>query len=246
MNIKIAKRGGGQLVPQLPLKRRGAAATGVCPHCGSKDFERTTFTDTVDFRSLELDVEGLHEMRCATCGHTWVTPEQESENGRTIREEYARQRDIIRKRNKMLTGPDIADIRQQLNLTQKEASIAFGGGPNSFHKYESGEVLQSQAMDKLLKLTCAIGDVAVRVLLNPDNESAINNLKVLGACSRLISAESNRRATDVVRNFMVANSPIRAHYNSALFLIERKLDKDELMNVDSPFLGHHVMAGGDE
>ncbi|PRF97612.1 hypothetical protein C6Q14_28220 [Burkholderia ambifaria] len=244
--MKLAKRGGGQLVPQPPLNRRGAAAAAVCPHCGSKDFERTTFSDTVDFRGLELDVDGLNEMRCASCGHTWATFDQEAENGRAIRDEYGRQRDIIRERNNMLTGPQISDVRHQLNLTQKEASLAFGGGPNSFHKYESGEVLQSHAMDKLLRLTCAIGDVAVRVLINPKNESAINDLKLLSACSRLISAESNGNFAGRVRKLMGASLSVKSHYNSTLFFIEHKPASDELMNIDSPFVNNNVLSGGDK
>jgi HTH-type transcriptional regulator/antitoxin MqsA len=39
-----------------------------------------------------------------------------------------------------------------LNLTKKEAAIMFCGGTNAFSKYERGEVIQSKAMGKLMRL----------------------------------------------------------------------------------------------
>jgi len=37
-------------------------------------------------------------------------------------------------------------------LTQKDASSLFGGGANAFSKYERGDVIQSDAMDRLMRL----------------------------------------------------------------------------------------------
>ena len=53
----------------------------------------------------------------------------------------------------LLTGDELKKIRKILGITQQQASIIFGGGPNSFTKYENGDVIQSAAMDSLIRLS---------------------------------------------------------------------------------------------
>ncbi|WP_051018759.1 type II toxin-antitoxin system MqsA family antitoxin [Idiomarina sp. 28-8] len=67
--------------------------------------------------------------------------------------------DLKRSAESLLTSVKIKHIRAEHGLTQEYASKLFGGGKNAFSKYERGEVLQSKAMDKLLRL----------VDLNPHN-----------------------------------------------------------------------------
>lgn len=43
-------------------------------------------------------------------------------------------------------------IRRKLKLSQRAASARLGGGPSSFHKYEAGNILVSQALSNLLRL----------------------------------------------------------------------------------------------
>jgi DNA-binding transcriptional regulator YiaG len=52
----------------------------------------------------------------------------------------------------LLTPDEIHRSRRLLKLTQEEASKVFGGGANAFSKYERGEVTQSAAMDRLIRL----------------------------------------------------------------------------------------------
>src|SRR5699024_9109270 len=47
----------------------------------------------------------------------------------------------------------ICAVRKQFDLTQQGAALLFGGGTNAFSKYERGDVIQSVAMDRLLRLT---------------------------------------------------------------------------------------------
>jgi len=51
-----------------------------------------------------------------------------------------------------LTPLVIRAIRESCGLSQKEAARLFGGGPKAFEKYESGEVVPSSAMTRLLLL----------------------------------------------------------------------------------------------
>lgn len=52
----------------------------------------------------------------------------------------------------VLKPAEIRAVRQRLKLSQRRAGELLGGGPRSFQKYESGEVLVSRAMTHLLRL----------------------------------------------------------------------------------------------
>lgn len=138
----------------------------ACPKCGSTDVAARTYGDTVDFRNLEFDVEGLLDSKCQQCGYVWATHEQDTQNHALIRGGYAAERDRLRAQQGLLSGLEIAQIREQLKLNQREAAALFGGGYNAFNKYESGEVLQSFAMDRLLRLSKVVGRPAVAFLSN--------------------------------------------------------------------------------
>ncbi|HFV4041962.1 TPA: type II toxin-antitoxin system MqsA family antitoxin, partial [Escherichia coli] len=48
-------------------------------------------------------------------------------------------------------------------ITQQKASSIFGGGPKAFSKYESDDVIQSEAMDKLMRLAAEVPDAFKRL-----------------------------------------------------------------------------------
>lgn len=135
-----------------------------CPHCGGKNTTARTYSDTVDFRGLEFDVDELLDTKCLDCKHSWETADQGINNFNRIREAYGSERDRLRAKQGLLTGQEIQRIRNYFGLTQREAATLFGGGFNAFNKYESGEVLQSAAMDRLLRLTYALGQDSIKTL----------------------------------------------------------------------------------
>lgn len=141
-----------------------AASLAVCPNCGAVKIKARTFSDTVDFRGLTIDAEGLHDAKCAKCAHVWSTDAQRIRNHATVRAAYALTRDQVRNMQGLLSGPEIAQVRNDLKLNQREAAALFGGGLNAFNKYESGEVLQSFAMDRLLRLARKMGSPAIGYL----------------------------------------------------------------------------------
>ncbi|MFZ1547608.1 MAG: type II TA system antitoxin MqsA family protein [Candidatus Nitrotoga sp.] len=135
-----------------------------CPHCRAETVEDVMYSDTVDFRNMELDVENLQKSICRNCGHKWTTSEQRVHNSSIMRDAYAVVRDNLRGKHGLLTGQEISQMREFFALGQREAAALFGGGYNAFNKYESGEVLQSFAMDRLLRLTFAVGNPAISFL----------------------------------------------------------------------------------
>jgi putative zinc finger/helix-turn-helix YgiT family protein len=137
-----------------------------CPLCKSESVVVITYSDTVDFRNMELDVENLQKSKCNNCGHKWTTNEQRNHNNSVMRNAYVVVRDQLRTKHGMLTGQEIAQVRERFGIHQREAAVIFGGGYNAFNKYESGEVLQSFAMDRLLRLSAAVGESSIEFLKN--------------------------------------------------------------------------------
>lgn len=148
------------MTPMKPRMRQ----PHVCMRCGQQDVRVEYHSDVVDFRGLTLAVDGLANSLCGHCGHIWTTDGQEQDNLAVLKAAYAAKRDETREREGLLTGEQVAYVLEELHLSRAEAAALFGGGPNAFGKYISGDVLQSYAMDRLLRLTLAFADHAVRYL----------------------------------------------------------------------------------
>lgn len=136
----------------------------ACRNCGHNEFDIQERSETIDFRGLTLDVEGLNYSICKRCGAKSETRDQQVNNDSIIKSAYSLERDELRKRDGLLSSHEIEAIRKNFALTQREAAVVFGGGANAFNKYESGEVLQSVSMDRLLRLIDAAGVPALSFL----------------------------------------------------------------------------------
>lgn len=137
----------------------------VCPSCEqgllSPFHDRETFT----YKGQSFTLENLEFSKCDTCGTQMVIPAQERRNSARVRDEF-------RKIDGYLTGEEIKAVRKRLNFTQIEASTLFGGGVNAFSKYERSEIVQSKAMDRLLRLLDTHPD-ALQSLLNFSREKVV-------------------------------------------------------------------------
>jgi len=143
-----------------------------------------SYADTVDFRGLELDVEGLRNSKCENCGYVWTTDAQDGLNQAVLKAAFVTERDRLRLKYGLLTGSQIAEVRARLGLNQREAAAVFGGGHNAFNKYESGEVLQSFAMDRLLRLSDVVGAFAVEFLRDVHSSPRFRVVRTLSSAER--------------------------------------------------------------
>lgn len=139
-------------------------APHICMRCACETVSVVHRDDLVDFKGLTVEVSGLAETVCTKCGYRWTTEGQERDNLHLLQQAFAAKRDRIRTRDGLLTGDQIEVVLDLLNLSRADAARLFGGGPNAFAKYVRGEVLQSFAMDRLLRLTLAFGKPALRIL----------------------------------------------------------------------------------
>jgi putative zinc finger/helix-turn-helix YgiT family protein len=162
-----------------------------CARCGGEQVSVVHCENVVEFRGLSLEVDGLSETVCGTCGYTWTTDGQEQDNLARLKSAYVHQRDIVRQKEGLLTGEEIRLLLEALNLSKSDASAIFGGGPNAFTKYINGDVLQSFAMDRLMRLTLGVGKRAVDYLrLGEDMPQRINSAGIFIAAEVDVSGSS--------------------------------------------------------
>lgn len=119
--------------------------TKICPVCEQGTLTPIRYADDFEHHNTTIHVEDLEAYQCDVCGADPVLEGQ-------IRRNHARIADGKRHADGLLTGGEIRDIRTALGLSQQEAALLFGGGANAFSKYERGDVSQSIAMDRLLRM----------------------------------------------------------------------------------------------
>jgi HTH-type transcriptional regulator/antitoxin MqsA len=72
----------------------------------------------------------------------------------------------------LLAPEDVRRIRRKLGLSQREAGLVIGGGPNAFQKYEAGDILVSHAISSALRVLDAHPDALTILLAHRAERSA--------------------------------------------------------------------------
>ncbi len=114
-----------------------------CPLCSGK-IARDTKMIEYKYKDHTREIEQSGDY-CEVCGEGFLSPAD-------LRQSKKELADFKREVDDLLTGKDLARIRKNNHLSQKEASELFGGGVRAFHKYEVGENTQSKPLDILLRL----------------------------------------------------------------------------------------------
>lgn len=124
------------------------AHNDICPICGEGRLEPRIGKNAVEYRGRSAELEVAYSV-CNACGSEQSDAAQLRANKRAMI--------AFRKRvDGLLTGAEVRALRERLGISQAEAARIFGGGPVAFSKYESDDVAQSEAMDKLLRLADAL------------------------------------------------------------------------------------------
>lgn len=118
-----------------------------CLMCNSVDLIAKTELENIPYKNKKLNIS-MAFTECQECGYDFVPAEQIKLNDLAV---------VAAKRanDGLLTPEQVLQTRLKLGLTQAQAAEVFGGGRNAFSKYERGEIAQSEAMDKLLKICAA-------------------------------------------------------------------------------------------
>ncbi|MET0008712.1 MAG: type II toxin-antitoxin system MqsA family antitoxin [Candidatus Thiodiazotropha sp. 6PLUC9] len=123
-------------------------SNNLCPICGEGKLHPEVGKNPVEYKGQTTELD-LHYSLCDACGSEQADAAQTRINKRLMV--------AFKKRvDGLLTGAEVRALREKLCLSQAEAAQVFGGGPVAFSKYESDDVAQSEAMDKLLRLAAEL------------------------------------------------------------------------------------------
>jgi HTH-type transcriptional regulator/antitoxin MqsA len=117
-----------------------------CPVCDRGTLHDAVVQESIRYAGDVLLVDGIEVSRCDRCGEEVVLPDQAKRNERRFV-------DAKRGHDGLLTSDEIARWLESLRITQTDAAKILGGGPNALAKYIRGEVVQSRAMDNLLRVS---------------------------------------------------------------------------------------------
>ncbi|EMH4043672.1 type II toxin-antitoxin system MqsA family antitoxin [Providencia stuartii] len=115
----------------------------LCPICGDGILQQKVTTATREFNGKQ-GVIAIHYSECSECGCETASEKDMKLNARNMNK-------FKKQCLGLLTGKELLSIRNDLGISQREAADVFGGGPNSFTKYEHDDVIQSVAMDRLIR-----------------------------------------------------------------------------------------------
>ncbi|WP_159282173.1 type II toxin-antitoxin system MqsA family antitoxin [Rahnella variigena] len=149
-----------------------------CPVCGEGALTPKTTHSYVEYKGKSKFLP-LHFSVCDYCEIEQTDQRESLENKREMNE-FKKSVDGV------LTGNEVSRARKKLGLTQLDAARVFGGGPVAFSKYESNDVTQSEAMDKLLRLAINVPE-AYAFLLQQAGMN-VNKAKIAVPQSSLIEA----------------------------------------------------------
>lgn len=119
-----------------------------CPICEEGSLSERVEKNRVRYKGVEAELD-LRFSVCDSCGSDQSDVRQTRLNKRYM-VAFKKQVDGL------LTGSEVKSVREKLGLTQSEAARIFGGGPVAFSKYESDDVAQSEAMDRLLRVAVEV------------------------------------------------------------------------------------------
>lgn len=151
-----------------------------CPVCGAGRVTLERTTSPVDYHGKQGSVVTLFK-RCDTCGSEFADAEVSRLNKRAV---LAFRKSV----DGLLRGDEIRALRERFHLSQKQAAQLFGGGPVAFSKYENDDVVQSEAMDTLLRLVLSDKETLRRLIVQRGLQADFAGLCVDDAHSAKIIA----------------------------------------------------------
>ena len=135
-----------------------------CPICEEGNLLEQVGKNCVDYKGETAELD-LHFSVCDSCGSEQANAQQVRMNKRYMI--------AFKKRVEgLLTGSEVKSIREKLGLKQSDAAKIFGGGPVAFSKYETDDVTQSEAMNRLLCVAVEVPEafeyLAIRAQVHVD------------------------------------------------------------------------------
>jgi HTH-type transcriptional regulator/antitoxin MqsA len=121
----------------------------ICSVCGKGELVFKKSPWSYCYKGQDFTLEDIEYCECPACHYELIMPEQSKRNEARICDEH-------RKIDGLLTRVEITRSRERLKITQSQAAQIFGDSAQAFSQYENGEVTQSLALDKLMKLALKV------------------------------------------------------------------------------------------
>lgn len=122
-----------------------------CPTCATRMLV-TRDAMELSVNGEAISVRGIRHLRCPKCGEGILTRDE-------AREFRERAFDKYRAKHKLLGPQDIREIREQLGMSQKELAKRLQLGEVTISRWESNSVIQTSALDLLLRLMRDVPEV---------------------------------------------------------------------------------------
>lgn len=117
-----------------------------CPLCGGGKLLRGSRDIPYTYKGETTSISAVGGQFCTACGEG-ILATAESKRVSAAMLEFNKQV------NATIVDPSfIARVRKKLALDQRQAAAIFGGGANSFSRYENGKTKPPLALVKLLKV----------------------------------------------------------------------------------------------
>ncbi len=117
----------------------------ICPICGSGRLNKRIIDETFDYKRQTLIIPNYIVYECNTCKEGLA-------DKISVKISQKKLKDFFREVDGLLGSTDIKRIRKKLGCTQEEMAKKLGVGLKTFARYETGQVIQSRAMDNLLRI----------------------------------------------------------------------------------------------
>lgn len=117
----------------------------ACPFCGAGLLSEKVVEERFSYKGHSMIVPDYRILECPVCGEA-VVEKDSARRAEKLLKDFGRQVDGL------LMASDIKRIRRKLHLTQEQMATVLGGGLKGFARYENGQVVQSRAMDNLLRI----------------------------------------------------------------------------------------------
>jgi len=131
-------------------------SNNICPICNEGHLQACIVKNQVEYKGQTTELDMQYSV-CDACCSEQANEVQMRANKRAMMA-FRKQTDGL------LTGAEVRVLRQRLSISQVEAAKVFGGGPVAFSKYESDDVAQSEAMDKLLRLASEVPEAYIHLI----------------------------------------------------------------------------------
>lgn len=179
-----------------------------CPICGEGTLTSHVEEREAEYKGHKGTVES-HYSVCDACGSEQAGAAEMKANKRAV---LAFRKHI----DGLLTGVEVRSLRKSLGLSQSDAGRLFGGGPVAFSKYENDDVVQSEPMNNLLKVSKRFPMVAAYLAKEAGVTLAVRDHLLVGTQRTYVSRVLSHPVTrldQAIGNIQVSNSD---HFDSEI------------------------------